>query len=607
MLTLLLLLSLQDNDALRRDIAAAQSTDPARYQALSREYVRGNLGEVTGLLKQHLERDVAEFAFRDVRVRVPLPIFRGGTIQSVRLADDVKLGTLRPTSNAAGSVGVPLVVEIVDPIDSVAGRVNERVVRTIPVTVTLEKGANFVTIHDPRRTTEVSIGGTARPLARNLAAPIALAADRVKTSGIAETGVKDPKAVLDRAGIYFVEPYDGAKDVLLLTHGLFRSPYIWADLVNRVATDPALSSKYQVAVAYYPTGLDPNVAAKLLVEDLARDQKVLGFQRVEMVGHSLGGVLTKLATSKPELADQLPFVKRAVFVAAPLEGSPVSRILDVPLLGWFAKRRTGSAASIRALDPDGEFMRELKSLEPRVEHHVIAADRIRWFREWSYMFNQVFFGGRTNDGMVGLDSALSPKNAASKVVVPESHFGIVGSEGLFRELRRILVGSPAMSTARREAAGAGHFALAYVVKEAMNGRVAVGELAKPQFWGDLAVFTVAARATRRLPAAFPLAAGMAAVQLLHGPFSSRDLAIDTASFLAAGAVVSFIADGLIYPALFAAGPPGWIAAGAYSVAKLAVTLYAGEKLGDWWRGRLQRDHRSGITDKLNRLGIQSPR
>jgi hypothetical protein len=244
-------------------------------------------------------------------------------------------------------------------------------------------------------------------------------------------------------------------------------------------------------------------------------------------------------------------------------------------------------------------------MEPRVEHHVIAADRIHWFREWSYMFNQVFFLGRTNDGMVGLECALSPKNAASKVILPESHFGIVGSDALFRELRRILVGSPAMSTARREATGAGQFALAYMLKEAMNGRVAVRELATPQFWGDLAVFTVAARATRRLPAAFPLAAGMAAVQLLHGRFSWRELAIDTASFLAAGAIVNLIADGLMYPALFAAGPPGWIAAGAYSVAKLAVTLYAGEKLGAWLRdvGPGTSDvGREGLVNKLHRVG-----
>ena len=170
------------------------------------------------------------------------------------------------------------------------------------------------------------------------------------------------------------------------------------------------------------------------------------------------------------------------------------------------------------------------------------------------------------------------------------------------------------STVRREAVGAGQFAAAYLLKEAMNGRLAVSELAQPKFWTDLAVFSVAARAAEHLPlrglakSAVPLALGMAAVQFVSGHFSARDVAIDTASFLAAGAAVSLIADGLVYPVLFAAGPPGWIAAGVYSIAKLAVTLYAGEKLGAWLRGlfptgdrRLEaRDSvREGVKQKLD--------
>ena len=85
-------------------------------------------------------------------------------------------------------------------------------------------------------------------------------------------------------------------------------------------------------------------------------------------------------------------------------------------------------------------------------------------------------------------------------------------------------------------------------------------------------------------AAFPLAAGMAAVQLASGEFSLKDLAISTGSFMAAGLAVSAVADSIIYPLLFAAGPPGWVAAGVYSVAKLAVTLYLGEKLEHWIQG-----------------------
>jgi hypothetical protein len=182
------------------------------------------------------------------------------------------------------------------------------------------------------------------------------------------------------------------------------------------------------------------------------------------------------------------------------------------------------------------------------------------------------------------------------------------------------------SRAKAELAGAGQFAAAYLVKEAFKAietgdpeamKHALREVATARFWGDLAVFTVAARAAEHLPLGsgllkmgVPLAAGMAAVQVLHGQASLRDVLIDTAAFLAAGAVVGAVADGLIYPALFAAGPPGWIAAGVYTVAKLAVTLYGGEKLGAWMRGLFARGshedashvQREGVKQKLSAIG-----
>jgi hypothetical protein len=74
-------------------------------------------------------------------------------------------------------------------------------------------------------------------------------------------------------------------------------------------------------------------------------------------------------------------------------------------------------------------------------------------------------------------------------------------------------------------------------------------------------------------------------------------------------IVGAIADGLIYPALFAAGPPGWIAAGAYTIGKLAVSLYVGEKLEHWLRGMFDRGAhaeaggavREGIVQKLETI------
>lgn len=170
---------------------------------------------------------------------------------------------------------------------------------------------------------------------------------------------------------------------------------------------------------------------------------------------------------------------------------------------------------------------------------------------------------------------------------------------------------------RHEAGAVGTFVAAYLLKETLKAmetpdpagmRAAAGQLKTAAFWGNLFVFTVAARAADKLPlkglarSTVPLAVGMAAVQFLSGNYSLQDLAITTGSFLAAGVAVNLLADGLLYPALFAAGPPGWAGAGVYTVAKLAVTLYAGEKLETWMRSMLGNGSgREGVKQILDRL------
>jgi 4-alpha-glucanotransferase len=151
----------------------------------------------------------------------------------------------------------------------------------------------------------------------------------------------------------------------------------------------------------------------------------------------------------------------------------------------------------------------------------------------------------------------------------------------------------------REAGGLAQFGLAFLLKEAVKGNNALPELAKPSFWGGALVFTGASRLAGR-GTVLPLAAGMAAMQLLAGDFSWSRLLMSTGAFLAAGVAVNLVADGLIYPALFAAGPPGWIAAGAYTVAKLAATLYLGEKIEEWFARARHVPAREGVIQKLPR-------
>jgi len=179
------------------------------------------------------------------------------------------------------------------------------------------------------------------------------------------------------------------------------------------------------------------------------------------------------------------------------------------------------------------------------------------------------------------------------------------------------------SVVATSAQGLATFAMAYMLKEALQAlehrdlahwKDAVRAMGTKEWWIGLVAFSISAHVVERglntfgagelSRAVLPLAAGMAAVQLLSGRVSGRDLAISTGSFVVAGTVMSFLADGLLYPALFSSGPPGWIAVTLYSVVKLGVTLYLGEKLEGWIHEWMRASHRSreGVRQKVEAIG-----
>jgi len=182
------------------------------------------------------------------------------------------------------------------------------------------------------------------------------------------------------------------------------------------------------------------------------------------------------------------------------------------------------------------------------------------------------------------------------------------------------------SALTREAIGAGRFAAAYLLKESFAAwersdaaglREAAAHLGTGSFWGSLALFTGVARAaevgislaplprlaSRLSRAVLPLASGMAAVQVLSGGLSPRDLALSTAAYLSAGVLVSAVSD-FAFPALFAgATPPGRIARGVLGLVRMAAVLYLGEKIEHGLRRRLAAPAPPcpGIRDSLDAL------
>ncbi|MEL7086889.1 MAG: alpha/beta fold hydrolase [Planctomycetota bacterium] len=206
------------------------------------------------------------------------------------------------------------------------------------------------------------------PLAADFTAPYADLLSRTQElAALGFAAMLNPDEAADRLGIYLLEDYDPDKTPLLMIHGLMSTPLTWIEATNAVYGDPELRDQYQVWHFLYPTATCPYYSAHQLREklDAARlffdpDLDDFASQDVVVVGHSMGGILTRTLVSDtgmdawniaftvppeelegdPETIDFLksvyvydskPYIHRVVFVATPHRGSEFA----VNLIGQF--------------------------------------------------------------------------------------------------------------------------------------------------------------------------------------------------------------------------------------------------------------------------------
>jgi len=160
-----------------------------------------------------------------------------------------------------------------------------------------------------------------------------------------------------KSGIYFSQPYEPGRVPVVFVHGTFSSPVWWAEMWNTLRADPVLRGRCQFWYFIYPSGNPVNMSAARLraelerkVEQLDPERRDPALRRMVVIGHSQGGLLTKLTATdtgdhlwrassdqgfdqlplspmeREELRryvffEPLPFVSRVVFISTPHRGS----------------------------------------------------------------------------------------------------------------------------------------------------------------------------------------------------------------------------------------------------------------------------------------------
>ena len=287
-------------------------------------------------------------------------------------------------------------------------------------------------------------------------------------------------------GLSLLRPYQRGKTPVVFVHGLWASPWSWSRMIESLGADQAIRDRYQFWTFGYSTGDPLPYSAGLFRRDLdeARrkfdpDRSDAAFDRMVLVGHSMGGLLTKmmvqdsgtrmwrLMSDRPvaELAGEPddcdlfrralifkphPDVRRVVFIATPHRGSRVdtgglehlgSRLVRLPdplrasysrLMArngpdFFTERfRKGLPTSVDELEWQSPFLMRLEELgiTPTIKAHSIIADRRDPPRS----------GG--SDGLVPFESAHLD-GVASELLVASAHL-CQDQPAVIREVKRIL-------------------------------------------------------------------------------------------------------------------------------------------------------------------------
>jgi hypothetical protein len=287
-----------------------------------------------------------------------------------------------------------------------------------------------------------------------------------------------------RLGLYLLHPHRTGRIPVVLVHGTASSPARWAELVNELENDPSFWEHYEIWLFIYNTGNPISYSAMLLRDALSKIVTELdpagndsGLKQMVVIGHSQGGLLTKMTVidsggllwpfSVPpdELAvseetqdllkralfiKPLPFVKRVGFIATPHQGSyqalgVLGRLgswlvnlpgrfvkLNVELLtlqtkGLVLGTFSGVPTSIDNMNPNNLFIRNLSGIKIApgvVAHSIIAVDDNDPLDE-------------AGDGVVKYTSAHIEGVESEKIV--RSGHSVQGNPEAIQEIKRILI------------------------------------------------------------------------------------------------------------------------------------------------------------------------
>lgn len=229
-------------------------------------------------------------------------------------------------------------------------------------------------------------------------------------------GLWEPASSLNEQGlgIYFLEPYDPKRIPVLFVHGAGGTPLDWKSFAEQFDR-----KRYQLWFYSYPSGLRLENCAALLERGVEKLHAQYQFERLHVVAHSMGGLVSRRFLIRSALDQQRPWVRKFVTIASPWKGH------EAAALG--VKYAPATVPSWIDMQLGSDFTRDLfaRSLTPRVTHALA----------FTYGGNKSMFLPESNDGTVSVDSQLRAEAQAGAARLRgfnESHVSVLHSTEVIR-------------------------------------------------------------------------------------------------------------------------------------------------------------------------------
>lgn len=297
------------------------------------------------------------------------------------------------------------------------------------------KATASLQLYSPFDENTLEVGGRHLPLETDTTTPLAYGLERSRVWDLGLGAFFGKEFLTTPNGLHLIQPYQPGRIPVVFVHGTFSNPAWWAEMFNTLYADPVLRQRYQFWFFLYNSSAPVLISAadlrdairnKVTELDPASTDRAL--QEMVVVGHSQGGLLTKLTVvdtderltealtgkrldelglsenMQAEFAHYLRVepvveVKRVIFISTPHRGSILSKnwvrtllqkIVTLPVkivettlslkefLTDDAKRLMGSgqvSTSIDGMSPDSPVLKALADtpLAPGVTGHSIIA------------------------------------------------------------------------------------------------------------------------------------------------------------------------------------------------------------------------------------------